>query len=672
MAVAVGWKGYVDTDLKFSEFFNANHTVVLRFMPQFPNAFEGPFVAENGTGTFGIGQGEWQYGDDGTKLYLNIGSQFVTYLAPLVAGTWHHLAVVSQTAGTKRSFSVVLDGQPLGTPLIVSAAASNLPAGTLRFGKRTTGQTVNQHNAQYFGFLDDIAIFSRALSLAEIQNLRATVVHLSGSEPDLLAGYTFATGPLPAKLARPITLHSPATLIALSADRDNAADAAALPLPNGHRTTHLPFAPGEAWLCVKGIDTNGGHHEGYASFCWDFVLADQDHGSGGEYPHGTGGAPLYAIAGGKVVTAREDQPLGTATANLLEIEHAPGEIAGYLHLRTNSIVEAVSGSTLRGKPIALAGATGMGGCHTCNHLHIAVVDQPDGTPGFVTIPTAFSDYEVRTGADSWQRVARGIPKENEVVRNPLPTPERYTGLWEKSSVYRPSIWDWQRKDLETFAVDMQKQGYQVDTLNAFVRPDGQPYYNAVWVKSSEGRPVVWDWTRQDFDAQAAKMHAQGYELEALNPFVRADGQAYFNAVWVTSSVARPAIWDWARNDFEAHAAKMNADGYQLHALNVMTRPNGDAYNAVWVKSTEFRPAVWACPRPEFDAESARQLASGYQLHAVNMFVRNGQEFFNAIWIKSSAYRPALWSYQRRHFDASFADMQADGYQLTDLNAVLLT
>jgi hypothetical protein len=33
MAVAVGWKEYVDTDLNFSEFFTGNHTLVLRFMP---------------------------------------------------------------------------------------------------------------------------------------------------------------------------------------------------------------------------------------------------------------------------------------------------------------------------------------------------------------------------------------------------------------------------------------------------------------------------------------------------------------------------------------------------------------------------------------------------------------------------------------------------------------
>ena len=45
MAVALSWKGYVDTDLKLSEFVASSHTIMLRFMPQFPTAYEGPFIA---------------------------------------------------------------------------------------------------------------------------------------------------------------------------------------------------------------------------------------------------------------------------------------------------------------------------------------------------------------------------------------------------------------------------------------------------------------------------------------------------------------------------------------------------------------------------------------------------------------------------------------------------
>ena len=41
VALACTWGGYADTDLDFSEFFAGNHTVAVRFMLQFPNAYAG-------------------------------------------------------------------------------------------------------------------------------------------------------------------------------------------------------------------------------------------------------------------------------------------------------------------------------------------------------------------------------------------------------------------------------------------------------------------------------------------------------------------------------------------------------------------------------------------------------------------------------------------------------
>jgi hypothetical protein len=203
MALGLSWKGYVDTNLKFSEFFVGNHTLALRFMAQFPHAYEGPFVAENGTGRFMIGQGDYLGGSAGTKLLLAVGSQSQTYVANLQPGRWYHLAVVA-TSGTQRSFTLYLDGSPLGAPLSIATSDPQLPNGTLRFGKRTTGQTVNGHDAQFYGFLDDIAVFTRELSPSEIQELNVNVLQITGNEKDLLAGYTFNQGDLPATLARPV------------------------------------------------------------------------------------------------------------------------------------------------------------------------------------------------------------------------------------------------------------------------------------------------------------------------------------------------------------------------------------------------------------------------------------------------------------------------------------
>ena len=59
MALALTWGGYADTDVAFSDFFGANHTVAVRFMLQYPNAYRGPMVGVKGGGTYLLGQGDF-------------------------------------------------------------------------------------------------------------------------------------------------------------------------------------------------------------------------------------------------------------------------------------------------------------------------------------------------------------------------------------------------------------------------------------------------------------------------------------------------------------------------------------------------------------------------------------------------------------------------------------
>jgi hypothetical protein len=418
MAITTSWKSYVDTDLNFSEFFARSYTIVLRFMPQFPNAYEGPMVAENGSGVFVLGQGDFLAGTAGSKLYVGVGSQAMTFAAVLTTGQWHHLALAANVSATQHVYTLYLDGVPLGSPLTVAAADTRLPQGTLRFGKRTTGQTINGHDAQYYGILDDIAVFSKQLSQAEIQGLRDGVLHLTGSESNLLAGYNFATGPAPATLARPVTLHGGAQRVTVSASRSNAADAPLLPLPANQQFMDPPFPPGQAWYVIQGYDTADGSHKGYASFCWDFDIAD--HPQQGAYPNGSDGAPFHAAAPGTVVTVKQAGVAGTANpANMVEIQQAHGEICAYLHLRKDSALVQVGDGATMAEKLALVGDTGAN--VGAFHLHLAATNMPDGTSGFVTFPVALRDYELRTGGSSWQSVPLGMPLAGQVIRIP-PTP----------------------------------------------------------------------------------------------------------------------------------------------------------------------------------------------------------------------------------------------------------
>jgi len=413
MAVAFSWTGYVDTDLAFSEFFNGDHTITFRYMPQYPKGYEGPCVAENGTGTFALGQGTYFRAPKESSLeslpqmYFAVADHWTAIKAAnLEPNRWYRLTVVSKIAEEARYFDLYLNAKWMGL-VVIAHNAPGMPSGTLRFGKRTTGKTINQRSAQFYGLLADVAIFTRALTKEEIATLAASTKGFTGSEAGLLAAYPLSAGATHPKLTRSVALHGLTKMINTSANGDNSADAALIPLQTLQQPMDLPFQPGEEWVTGQAWDGEGSHN-GLAAFCWDLTRRQG----------GTDGVSVYAAAPGKVEVVRESAPSGEDEyANHVDIKQAENEYASYIHLKQNSVPVAEDAWVTQGREIGKSGDTGTPVNNF--HLHFAVSDKPDRTDGFVTIPVAFSDYEVDTGSATWTSVARGAPKSGDIIRIPF-------------------------------------------------------------------------------------------------------------------------------------------------------------------------------------------------------------------------------------------------------------
>ncbi len=218
MALSLTWGGRADTNIAFSEFFAGNHTVAARFMMQFVNAYDGPMLAVHGSGAYFIGNGNGRDGNN--KLSVRIGTEVLDVaIAASFQESWHHIAVVRSGA----AFTVYIDGTDKGT---LPVASSSTPSGTIRLGRS------DEIHQQFYGFLDDVAVFTAALTAAQVAAL-ATATTLTGNEAHLLAGFVFGDGPsapLPATLKRPLTYVPGAHNVTVSANRQNAADRALLPL----------------------------------------------------------------------------------------------------------------------------------------------------------------------------------------------------------------------------------------------------------------------------------------------------------------------------------------------------------------------------------------------------------------------------------------------------------
>jgi murein DD-endopeptidase MepM/ murein hydrolase activator NlpD len=415
VAIKLGWGGFVTTDLNFSEFVGADHTVAFRMMPQYPHGYPGAALASAGGSFYFVGQGLF---DDTTRkpsFITALDDQRRDYPCELKPNVWHTVAVVRKG----NHIRTYLQGVELTTPEGPLGLPATAPSGNVVLGRSDIWQ--------FFGLIDELVVFTRALDLPEIKSL------MTIANQDLLAVWSFPSVPSSVgalKFRRPIVLNGAAELVDTGAGA--AADAKLLGPPSLQRPLHLPFATGEEWIVGQGFDERQGpSHWGMATFCLDVNRVDGK----------TRGTPVYAVAGGTVVKILESSPSGhlgkdalghQISGNYIRVQHAAGEIGLYAHILQNSAVVAEGDVISVGQKIASAGDTGASENGPGNdHVHFDLSflrGDLHSEPTGVTIPYAFRDYEVSTDqGHTWRYVPWGTPKAGERVRS-LPKWTGWFGL----------------------------------------------------------------------------------------------------------------------------------------------------------------------------------------------------------------------------------------------------
>lgn len=418
---AFGWQGAVDTDLNFAEFFSRSHTVAARFMIQYERSYQAPILSVNGAGNYLVAVAG--YGDGRVKaerLLLNIGraTHYYTVAGKLAPEKWHWLALVRD--GSK--LLLYLDGAQVKPDDSNSefASGTELPSGTLRLGRKAGG------DAQFYGLIDDVAVFNSALSQKTLKSYYQETPRLKGTEAGLVAAYLFDRTPGAQAGTqdeqRRVSFTETATTVAASTTRDSKIDALSLPLPSNRAKVLLPFAPGQQWKVIQGYGQALSHNGG-GCFSWDFARVDGP----------TTEQPVYACADGRVMAVSDNNDpepaddISKDNFNYLQMEIAKGEVVTYLHMKNGSLIEALKGFApvsfpVNFSPFSLAAGTQVGRVGNTWlkeqpdnwHLHFACAPYVNSP---ISIPLAISDYEVYDPqTKTWRRVERGVPQQNQIVR----------------------------------------------------------------------------------------------------------------------------------------------------------------------------------------------------------------------------------------------------------------
>ncbi|MEP7326194.1 MAG: LamG-like jellyroll fold domain-containing protein, partial [Gemmatimonadota bacterium] len=165
---------------------------------------------------------------------------------------WRHLFVVRRGLGLE----IWLDGDHLCRQNLPAAdcdasVGATAPHGLLRLGQRATGS--NEKIAQFYGFIDDVAVFDHALTPAELSGWFQTGSGISDGATGLRTGINFdaALQAGGARIRSTATLTGTATVVPVGAQHASGIDAPHLPLISGTGPIELPFMGGQVWEVIQ-------------------------------------------------------------------------------------------------------------------------------------------------------------------------------------------------------------------------------------------------------------------------------------------------------------------------------------------------------------------------------------------------------------------------------------
>lgn len=455
MAYSTRWQSRVRLGNDLSTISASAFSVSVRFFPIYraPH-FGAVFGVRGSSGDFAFGQ--WLVTKDVTgeaswakpAVGLIVGSEQKQYVADgsLQINKWNHLAVVFKP---RSGWTIYLNGVSIGTVPDSGFRAS----GEISMGRIAQSDKLSQ----FYGLIDDVAVFDKALTATEVQSY-AALKSLTGSEAGLKWGWDFdtASGVMNTQSQTPV-VEGNAIKVKVSATR-SPVDQRAMPDPVQAVAYRLPFPYEAEYYVVQGNSGNS-HHWGPFAFTWDFIYAGKRtdtlsvRKANGNFSatdllnkQQGQGKPLVSIAPGTAVHANWNfvEGDGSKVPNSTIVRHAQDEYSAYYHLKKNSFPDlfpwpspkqsftittsqfaAINGGTIpttypqvtAGQQLGGLGGTGMEDCTDCYHLHFGVLDQPDLSTFVdrVTRPIHFETFEWSTDRINW-KLLTGIPKEGTFVR----------------------------------------------------------------------------------------------------------------------------------------------------------------------------------------------------------------------------------------------------------------
>ena len=216
----------------------------------------------------------------------------------------------------------------------------------------------------------------------------------------------------------------------------------------------------------------------------------------------------------------------------------------------------------------------------------------------------------------------------------------YNAVWRRWMGDETQVYGWSYTDYKKKYDELFPQGWRLYILQSYVMPNGQVLYNAVWRRGSLGESQAYGCSYAQYRSQYDELWTQKNRLQSLQSYVT-NGQVLYNAVWRPGDSAEIQVYGWSYADYRKKYDQLWPQGWRLYILQAYVMPNGQVlYNAVWRTGTMPEIQVYGWNYTDYRKKYDELWPQGWRLYVLDSYVLpSGQVLYNAVWRLGVSDRP---------------------------------
>ncbi len=230
--------------------------------------------------------------------------------------------------------------------------------------------------------------------------------------------------------------------------------------------------------------------------------------------------------------------------------------------------------------------------------------------------------------------------------------------------------------------EISPDGWRVYILQPYVLADGDVRYNAVWRRAGDtGEKRRHGLTRAQLQSDDDTLSKSGWRLYILQPTVGFGGNVRYDAVWRHWNLDDEkrlfgVTYERFRSEYDAIFSAPSSEkkpGWRLSILQTYVLPGGDVrYDAVWRPGTVAETQVYGWTYADFRAKYDTLFPDGWRLYILDSYViADGTVRYNAVWRWGTHAETQVYGWTFSDFKTKDEALIADGWRLYILNAYVL-